>query len=352
MEVRRYGRNYLDCDQHHATRELASAAPVPDAPGMSAVSPLGSRWPVMQASIGRVGDARLALAVSQAGGLGSLGASYMALDQLDAQVAALNRGTDQPFVVNLILAFDQRQRLEVVLARGAPWVSFSWGLDAALIQRAHAGGAQVLVQVASVAEAGHAVEAGADALIVQGVEAGGHVQSVTPLLELLPAVRAGVSVPLVAAGGICSIPPATAARAAGADVISMGTRFAASREALAHPRYLQRLLRATGEDTVLTDLFDIGWAAPHRVIRNTVFDDWVRAGRPPIGQRPGEGDVVATSPGGELPRYAMHPPVIGVNGDVEALPLYAGTDVAAITEVPAAAEIVAEFAHAIAPLRG
>jgi nitronate monooxygenase len=254
-------------------------------------------------------------------------------------------------VVNLILAFDQRQRLEVVLARGAPWVSLSWGLDAALIERAHAGGALVLVQVASVAEAGHAVAAGADALIVQGVEAGGHVQSVTPLLELLPEVRARVSVPLVAAGGIASIPTATAARAAGADVISMGTRFAATTESLAHPRYLQRMLQATGEDTVLTDLFDIGWAAPHRVIRNTVFDDWVHAGRPPIGKRPGEGDVVATGPHGDLRRYAMHPPVIGMHGDVEALPLYAGTDVAAITDVPAAAEIVADFAHAIEPHR-
>jgi nitronate monooxygenase len=314
-------------------------------------SALGSRWPVMQASIGRVGDARLALAVSEAGGAGSLGASYMPLEMLSDQVAALNRGTSEPFVVNLILAFDQRERLEVVLAHGAPWVSFSWGLDPVLIERAHAGGSRVLVQVASVAEAVQAAAAGADALIVQGVEAGGHVQSVVPLLELLPAVRGQLSLPLVAAGGICSIRAARAAWAAGADVVSMGTRFAAASESLAHPRYQQRLVEATSDDTVLTELFDIGWAAPHRVVRTAVFDDWVTAGSPPPGQRPGEGELVATGRAGDLPRYAMHPAVIGLDGDVDALPMYAGTDVGAITAVQPAADIVADFANATGPHR-
>ena len=310
----------------------------------SAGSALGSRWPVMQASIGRVGDSTLALAVSNAGGVGSLGASYMPLDLLSDQVRAMNQGTDQPFVVNLILAFDQRQRLEVVLAHGAPGVSLSWGLDSLLIERAHSGGSQVMVQVASVVEAVRAVSAGADALIVQGVEAGGHVQGVVPLLELLPAVRSQVSVPLVAAGGISGVRAAKAARAAGADVVSMGTRFAAASESLAHPRYRQRLVQATGDDTVLTELFDIGWPAPHRVIRNAVFDDWVTAGRPPPGRRPGEGGVIATGAAGDLPRYAMHPPVTGISGDVEALPLYAGTDVGAITAIRPAAEIIMEVA--------
>jgi NAD(P)H-dependent flavin oxidoreductase YrpB (nitropropane dioxygenase family) len=301
----------------------------------------------MQASIGRVGDATLALAVSNAGGVGSLGASYMPRALLSDQVAALNQGTDQPFVVNLILAFDQRQRLDVVLAHGAPWVSFSWGLDEGLIERAHAGGAQVLVQVASVAGAMRAVAAGADALIVQGVEAGGHVQGVLPLVELLPAVRSQVCLPLIAAGGICSVRAAKTARAAGADVVSMGTRFAAASESLAHPRYRQRLVQATSDDTVLTELFDIGWAAPHRVIRNTVFDDWVTAGCPPPGRRPGEGGVVASGTAGDLPRYSMHPPITGMRGDVEALPMYAGTDVGAISAIQPAFEIVMDFAAAM-----
>jgi NAD(P)H-dependent flavin oxidoreductase YrpB (nitropropane dioxygenase family) len=106
----------------------------------------------------------------------------------------------------------------------------------------------------------------------------------------------------------------------------------------------QRLVQATGDDTVLTELFDIGWTAPHRVIRNAVFDDWVSAGRPPPGRRPGEGGVVATSAAGDFPRYAMHPPITGMEGDVEALPLCAGTDVGAITAIRPAAEIVMDLA--------
>jgi enoyl-[acyl-carrier protein] reductase II len=108
---------------------------------------------VVQTSIGQVGDAVLATAVSMAGGLGSLGASYMSLDVLREQVRGMRRSTEAPVVVNLILAFNQVERLEVALEERAPWISFSWGIDAALIARAHAGGARVLFQVASVEEA-------------------------------------------------------------------------------------------------------------------------------------------------------------------------------------------------------
>jgi nitronate monooxygenase len=317
---------------------------------VSQPSALGSRFPLMQASIGRVGDARLATAVTAAGGVGSLGASYLPVDRLLDQVRAIKRETTGlPFVVNLILAFDQRERLEVALKEGVPWVSFSWGLDSKLIDSAHNAGSRVLVQIASPTEADAAVQAGADALIVQGVEAGGHVQSTTPLLTLLPQVRDVVAVPLVAAGGIASPQAALAACEAGADIISMGSRFVASVESLAHPRYLQRLIDATGQDTVLTDVFDIGWAAPHRVIRNAVYDTWESAGSPEPGRRPGEGEPIATGPSGSFPRYSMHPAVIGLDGDVEALPLYAGLDIAAITTVDPAAAIVETFAAALAP---
>jgi nitronate monooxygenase len=310
--------------------------------------PFGCRFPVMQASIGRVGDARLALAVSQAGGLGTLGAAYMSLDVLREQIRFLRRGTEAPFAVNLILAFEQAERLEVALEENIPWVSFSWGLDKDLIARARASRTRVLVQVASLAAAQQAVAAGADALIVQGVEAGGHVQSSRPLLPLLAEVRANVSVPIVAAGGLSEPDGAKAALAAGADVISMGTRFAASEEALAHPRYQQRLIEATGADTVPTDLFDIGWSAPHRVLRNGVFDAWEAAGRPATGHRPGEGEPVVTGPAGVIVRYSMHPALVGMDGDIDAMSLYAGLGVGSIASIEPAGEIVERFAAALA----
>jgi nitronate monooxygenase len=226
-----------------------------------------------------------------------------------------------------------------------PWVSFSFGLRPELVARAHAGGARVLVQVASAPGARAAAEAGADGLIVQGVEAGGHVQSVVGLLALLVEVRAAVSLPLVAAGGIADPRSARAVLTAGAAAVAMGTRFVASDECDAHARYKARLLEADGASTVLTELFDVGWPAPHRVLRNGTYERWEAAGRPPSGSRPGEGEEVAAG----IPRYAVNMPLAGVEGDVEAMAMYAGQGVGAIDAVEPAAAIVERFAAGLRP---
>lgn len=312
------------------------------------LSVLGTPIPVMQAPLGRAGGVELALAVSQAGGLGTLGASYTAPADLREQIRCLREGTHAPFCVNLILDFEQHERVDVAVGEGAPWISFSWGMKPELVGRAKAGGVRVLVQVASVREARLAVAAGADALIVQGVEAGGHVQSTIGLLPLLGEVINAVGVPLVAAGGIADPRTARAVLAAGADAVAMGTRFVASEEALAHPRYQQRLLEASGADTVLTELFDVGWPAPHRILRNHVYDAWQAAGSPPRGQRPNENEPVAAAPFGEIPRYAVNPPVADMTGDVEAMAMYAGQGVGAITVIESAREIVNRFGAALA----
>ena len=300
----------------------------------------------MQAPLGRGAGEALATAVSAAGGLGTLGASWTDPDALREQVRAIARATDAPFCVNLVLDFDQNERLEVALQERAPWISFSWGVRADLIARAQAGGARVMVQVAAADSAREAASAGADALIVQGVEAGGHVESVVGLLPLLVEVGNAVSVPLVAAGGIADPVAARAALAAGAQAIAMGTRFVASTECEAHPSYKSALVRAKGDETVLTDLFDIGWPAPHRVLRNSTFDRWEAAGRPPSGSRPGEGDQVARSAGHPVPRYAINLPRVDVEGDIEAMAMYSGQGVGAIAAEEPAGGIVERFAYA------
>src|SRR3954453_18051269 len=132
----------------------------------------------MQAPLGRGAAARLATEVSRAGGLGTLGASWTAPGGLREQIRSIARVTDRPFCVNLVLDFAQDERLEVVVEERVPWVSFSFGLRTELIARARAGGARVMVQVASADAARAAAGARADALIVQGVEAGGDRESV------------------------------------------------------------------------------------------------------------------------------------------------------------------------------
>jgi NAD(P)H-dependent flavin oxidoreductase YrpB (nitropropane dioxygenase family) len=299
----------------------------------------------MQAPVGRGATVALVAGVSRAGGLGTLGASWTDPSSLREEIRAIMRTTDRPFCVNLVLDFEQDERLEVAVEERVPWVSFSFGLRPELVDRARAGGARVLVQVASVPAARAAAEAGADALIVQGVEAGGHVQSVVGLLPLIVAVRRVVSLPLVAAGGIADPASARAALVAGSVAVAMGTRFVASEECAAHPRYKARLLEAEGRDTVLTELFDVGWPAPHRVLRNSTYERWEAGGSPASGSRPGEGEEVA--PG--IPRYAINMPLAGIEGDVEAMAMYAGQGVGTVDAVEPAAAIVERYAAALRP---
>jgi nitronate monooxygenase len=300
--------------------------------------------PIVQAPLGGCATPQLASAVSQSGGLGTLAASWTEPDVLRERIRSITRATDRPFCVNLVLEFEQDERLEVVVEERAPIISFSFGLQPQLIARARASGARVLVQVGSVDAARAAADAGADALIVQGVEAGGHVQSVVGLLPLLAEVQRSVSLPVLAAGGIGDPASARAALTAGAEAVVMGTRFLASDESDANPIYKARLLDANARDTVLTGLFDVGWEdSPHRVLRNSTYERWENAGAPPRGGRAGEGDEIAD---GSL-RYASNPPLAGMEGDIEAMAMYAGQSVGAITAVEPAAAIVERFAAAL-----
>jgi nitronate monooxygenase len=232
----------------------------------------------------------------------------------------------------------------VLVEEHVPIISFSFGLQPQLIDRARGAGARVLVQVGSVDGARAAAAAGADALIVQGVEAAGHAQSVVGVLPLLAEVRRSVSVPVLAAGGIGDPASASAALTAGAEAVVMGTRFLASDESDAHPIYKARLLDADARDTVLTGLFDVGWEdSPHRVLRNSTYERWEQAGAAPKGERPGEGDEIA----GDTLRYAPNPPLGDTAGDVEAMAMYAGHSVGAVTAVEPAAAIVDRFAAAL-----
>jgi NAD(P)H-dependent flavin oxidoreductase YrpB (nitropropane dioxygenase family) len=304
--------------------------------------------PLMQAPIGPAATPELVAAVSRTGALGTLAASWTDPHVLGEQIRQIAASTDQPFCVNLVLAFDQHDRLEVVIEEGVSVVSFSWGIDDAMISRAHEGGAAVLVQVGGVAEAKRAEAAGADLVMLQGVEAGGHVQSATPLHDLLPAVRTAVGRPIIAAGGIGDHHGVRRALAAGADAVACGTAFLAAHEADVHPRYLDRLIRAGADDTILTRLFDGGWPdAPHRVIRNETVVRWEEAGAPLRGARPGEDDVVALRRSEAVVRYADAQPTRDTTGDIGAMAMYAGHSVDHIERSEPAASIVGRLAQGL-----
>jgi nitronate monooxygenase len=223
-----------------------------------------------------------------------------------------------------------------------PAVTLSWGIDEDLIARFKSGGTKVGVQVGSAAGARAAIAAGADFVIVQGIEAGGHVQSSTPLARLLDeAVAIAGATPVIAAGGLATGVDIARAMRAGAQGVMMGTRFLASEESLAHPAYKQALVAATAEQTVYTNCFDIGWPyAMSRVLRNSTFEMWEAAGNPAAPDRPGEGDIVFRCGKDSLVRYCDTSPALEAEGDLLAGCLYAGMSVAGITSVRPAAEIV------------
>jgi len=303
----------------------------------------------MQAPIGPAATPGLAAAVSAAGGIGSLGASWAEPALLREQIRAVRRLTGRPFCVNLVLAFDQAERLEAAVEEGVELISFSWGVSSDAVARAHAGGCRVLVQAGSLDEAVAGARAGCDAVIAQGVEAGGHVQGSTPLGTLIGQVRAAVDVPVIAAGGIADAASAREAMALGAAGVMMGTRFVAASEADVHPEYAARVVAASGADTVHTLLFDGGWPdAPHRVLANSTYRRWVEDGRKPPGQRPGEDEVLGEHEGAPIARYSSDDPRRATTGDIEAMCLYAGTGAGAVTAVEPAAALVERIGAALA----
>src|SRR4051812_46793099 len=285
----------------------------------------------------------LAAAVSSAGGLGVLPLSWTSPEEIRAVVGETRRLTECPFGVNLGLAWDQHDRLAAALDAGVRVVSLFWGDAGELVGAAHDGGAIVFVTVGTAEEARAAAAAGADAIVAQGWEAGGHVWGTVSTLALVPRVVDAVApVPVVAAGGIADGRGLAAVLALGAAGAWVGTRFLAARESAIHPAYRAHILAAGEADPFSGTLFDRGWPdAPHRTLRNSTVEAWERAGRPAAGTRPGEADEPAKRPDGSpINRYAAATPTASMTGDVEPLPHWAGQGVGLVTREQPAADIV------------
>lgn len=313
----------------------------------------GQTIPIMQAPVGSADAVTLAGAVSRAGGLGGLGLSWSGLEESRAIVKSMQAAADgHPVYGNFVLHFPC-EGFDAALDAGLGLVTLSFGIDAERVARAHRAGAKVGIQVASGPGARMALESGADFLIAQSLEAGGHVQSTTPGADLLPAVLAEAgSVPVLAAGGIATAGSIARVLVAGAAGAVMGTRFIATAEAGYHDAYKTALVAASGTDTVLTNCFDLGWPyAMHRVLRNDTFTAWEAAGCPQAPNRPGEGDIVFRNGPEEFPRYSDMPPLPEAVGSPLSAALYSGAGVGDIGSVEPAGLLVARFwAEALALL--
>ncbi|MCP9210437.1 NAD(P)H-dependent flavin oxidoreductase [Streptomyces sp. NEAU-Y11] len=304
---------------------------------------LGIDVPLVQAPIGSAVSPELVAAVSNAGGLGMLALTWTPVEEIAPTIDRVRELTDRPFGANLVLDFPIAERLDACLERRVPVISTFWADPATCSDRIHAAGAIHLHAVGSADEARHAADAGADAVVAQGWEAGGHVRGLTATLPLVPAVVDAVSpLPVIAAGGIADGRGLAAVLTLGAQAAWMGTRFLAATEARTHDIYRRRIVDAVTEEAYYTGCFDGGWPnAPHRSLRNSTLTSW-EAADSPLSTRPGEGDIVALdAEGAQYLRYQDAVPLVGMTGDLDSMALYAGQSAGLVHEVLPASTIVA-----------
>jgi enoyl-[acyl-carrier protein] reductase II len=232
---------------------------------------LGIEHPIIQGGMIWCSGWRLAAAVSNAGGLGTLGAGSMYPEVLREHLAKLKAATDKPFAVNLPLLYpDMEAHVQTCLDFKVPIVITSAGSPRTYTQRFKEAGVTVMHVVSSAAFARKSQEAGVDAVIAEGFEAGGHNgREETTTLVLIPAVCNAVTIPVVAAGGIADGRGMAAALALGADAVQLGSRFAATVESSAHPAFKAEILAAQEGSTQLT----LKELAPVRLLKNAFYQE-------------------------------------------------------------------------------
>ena len=213
---------------------------------------LGIKYPIVEGGMAWVGTPKLAAAISEAGALGTIGSGAMTPDILEKAIDEIKALTNKPYAVNIILVNPHADELvEVVIKKKVPVVIFGAGNPGKYIPKLKDNGIKALAVVASENYAIRLERVGIDAIIGEGMEAGGHIGDVTTMV-LIPKLVEVVSVPVIAGGGIADGRGMAAAFALGAEGIQMGTRFVASDECEAHPKYKELVVKAGIRDTVVT----------------------------------------------------------------------------------------------------
>ena len=308
---------------------------------------LGIDHPIVLGGMGTATTAPLVAAVSNAGGFGTLGTSAFDAATLDSEIASIRERTEKPYGINHLL-FQIKEDMFAVTLRAQPAVvAFAWARkDQNLrdyFQRAHDSGAKVMHMAGEVPEALRAAEAGADVLVAQGTEAGGHVgwMASLPLLPIM--AKAVAPLPVLCAGGIADGRGLAAALALGAEGVLLGTRFMATPEAPIHANFKRAIVESDGHDTVLTEIPDLAsqrvWpGAMSRAKRNKFIERW--AGR----------EWALRQDAGDVGKQAA---VARAAGDVDNASISYGQDAGLIESIKSVKEVVQDIvAEAEGLIRG
>jgi NAD(P)H-dependent flavin oxidoreductase YrpB (nitropropane dioxygenase family) len=299
---------------------------------------LGIEHPFALGGMGSIYSPELTAAVSNAGGLGAMGCHRLTPEQIHVAASSIRQKTDKPFALNFLIFDAKEECFAAGLAERPPLIAFAWPRPdqdlKAYVGRAHEAGCKVTFMANGMPEAKRAAEAGADIIIAQGTEGGGHVgwQASLPLVPMV--VDAVAPRPVLAAGGYADGRGLAAALALGADGILLGTRFLASVESPLHPNFKQAIVDADGHDTLLTEIPDLAsgtvWpGAMSRARRNRFIERW--AGRDwALRQN----------------RVEAFAKVVEARktGDIQEAPLSMGQDAGLIRDIPPAGEIVKRIA--------
>ncbi|PIE54769.1 MAG: enoyl-[acyl-carrier-protein] reductase FabK [Dethiosulfovibrio peptidovorans] len=289
---------------------------------------LGVSYPLIQGGMAWVADASLAAAVSNAGGLGVIAAANVPPDILDREIQKAKDLTDRPFGVNIMLmSVTADDALELVARHRIPVVTTGAGSPGKVIERLKPLGTKILPVVPTTALAKRVERQGADAVIIEGCEAGGHIGELTTMV-LTPLVAQAVSIPVIAAGGIADGRGMAAAFALGAEGVQVGTRFICAAESSVHDRYKQTVLSAKDRSSAVTGR---STGHPVRCIRNKLsakFDEIERAGA-------SVAEIEALGVG--RLRAAV------VDGDVEMGSVMAGQTAALVSRISPAEDIIREM---------
>ncbi|MGE0666191.1 MAG: nitronate monooxygenase [Sphingomonadales bacterium] len=305
---------------------------------------LGCEYPIVLAGMGGVARSELVCAVTDGGGFGFLGMVREPPELIEREVARVRDHTAQPFGVNLIPAATDDALLERQLATcvrlRVPVICLFWDLAGSVVRRLREEGITVVCQVGSSQDAAAAERAGAQILIAQGIEAGGHVRGNQSLERLVTDIVTSTDLPVLAAGGLANGGDLVTMLALGAQGAVFGTAMIATHESFAHDYHKTRILEAGEGDTVLGTDFHVNWpkGARVRTLRNSVTSG--SRGNPHSGKR----TVIGYEEDRPIYLFSTDSPLLSMTGDFEAMALYAGTGVGRIVRIMGAADRVRIFA--------